>query len=59
MNFSAANMLFALVSFVIAFGAARALSRWLKRRKASKDEQEVARTQSRQVRRARERKGSR
>jgi hypothetical protein len=40
---------------MVTFTVARALARWLKKRRARRDEQELARTQSRQVRRARER----
>jgi flagellar biosynthesis/type III secretory pathway M-ring protein FliF/YscJ len=55
MNSSIAALLFAVAGFMVTFTVARALARWLKKRRARRDEQELARTQSRQVRRARER----
>ena len=55
MTLSIAGLLFAFVSFIAAFVAARALSHWLKRRRLQKDEEEATKTQSRQVRRAKAR----
>jgi hypothetical protein len=55
MTASIAGLLFALTSFFVTFAIARALGKWLKKRRREKDEQEAARNQSRQVRRAKER----
>ena len=49
----------AFVSFALTFALARLLRGWLKRRQARKDEEAVARNQTRQVRRARARKAGR
>jgi flagellar biosynthesis/type III secretory pathway M-ring protein FliF/YscJ len=56
MTTSVAGLLLALIGFIAAFAAARALANWVKRRRASKGEQAALRNQSRQVRRARERR---
>ena len=55
MILSIPGLLFALVSFIAAFVVARALAQWLKRRRSQKDEEEAAKHQSRQVRRAKNR----
>jgi small-conductance mechanosensitive channel len=52
---SIASLLFALVSFIVTFAVARALGNWVKKRRARRDAEEAARSQSRQVRRARQR----
>ena len=46
----------ALASFFLTFIVARSLAKWMKKRQQRKDEEETARTQSRQVRRAKERR---
>ena len=55
MTNSIVGLLFALISFIVTFVIARAIAKWLKRRRARKDEEEAAKNESRQVRRARER----
>lgn len=55
MTLSITGLLFALVSFVATFIAARALAQWLKRRRWQKEEEQAAQNQSRQVRRAKKR----
>jgi hypothetical protein len=52
-------LLFALLGFIATFGAARALAKWVKGRRARRSEQIAARNQSRQVRRATARAGNR
>jgi membrane protein implicated in regulation of membrane protease activity len=59
MTLSIAGVLFALLSFIATFTFARVLGKWLKKRQAHKDEEAAARNQSRQVRRARERRKAR
>lgn len=54
-----AGLLFAVVGFIVTFAAARALAKWVKRRRSNKAEQYAEKTQSRQVRRAKERSGKR
>jgi flagellar biosynthesis/type III secretory pathway M-ring protein FliF/YscJ len=53
---STAGIIFALLSFVATFALARFLGRGIRKRRAEKALQEVHKQQSRQVRRARERK---
>lgn len=49
------GMLIAAAAFVLAFGVARAVFKWLQRRQQGRDEARKHQQQSRQVRRARER----
>ena len=49
------GMLIAAAAFVLAFGVARAVIRWLRRRQGGRDEARARQQQSRQVRRAQER----
>jgi membrane protein implicated in regulation of membrane protease activity len=53
---SLVTILFALISFVITFTAARALAKWWKKKNARKAEEDALKGQSRQVRRAKQRK---
>jgi len=53
------GLLLALIGFVAAFGAARALAKWLKQRRTRQSEEVAAQNQSRQVRRAKERAANR
>ena len=50
------GLVVALASFFLTFIVARSLAKWMKKRQQRKDDEETARTQSRQVRRAKERK---
>jgi hypothetical protein len=59
MTLGIVSTLFAVLSFIITFAAARALSKWVRKRGEEKRAQEAARNQTRQVRRAKERKASR
>ena len=45
-----------LISFVLTFSVARAISKWFRRRKVQRDLQKSREGESRQVRRARERR---
>jgi hypothetical protein len=56
MDLSIGTLLFALASFIATFAVARALRQWFLKRKGRKDEQQAARNQSRQVRRAQQRR---
>jgi hypothetical protein len=58
MTIGIASLLFALASFIITFAAARALAKWLKQRGEARRDAAEALDQSRQVRRAKERRGS-
>jgi hypothetical protein len=49
------GLLLALIGFAAAFGAARALTNWLRRRRARRSEEVASQNQSRQVRRAKQR----
>ena len=51
------EILFAVMSFVVTFTVARMLSGAIKKRRARRAEDEARKNQSRQVRRARQRKG--
>lgn len=53
---SITGVFFALISFALTFAVSRALAKWLKKRQSHKDAQQAASNQSRQVRRARERR---
>jgi hypothetical protein len=53
---STITLIFAALSFIITFAVARMLGKWWRKRHADKKEQEVARAQSRQVRRAHQRR---
>ena len=53
---STAGIIFALLSFVVTFALARYLGRGIRKRRADKALQEAQKQQSRQVRRARQRK---
>ena len=53
---SAGAILFALLSFVVTFALARWLGRGFRKRRAERAAQEALKGQSRQVRRARQRK---
>jgi hypothetical protein len=55
---SIAAILFALLSFAVTFTVARVLGKRWRKKKADKAELEAAKGQSRQVRRARQRKKS-
>ena len=57
MTLSATGIFFALMSFVATFLVARMLGKSFRARRAKRKEEEALRGQSRQVRRARERKG--
>ena len=57
MTLSIGAFLFALVSFIATFLIARALSKSFRARRARRAEEEARRGQSRQVRRAQQRKG--
>jgi hypothetical protein len=59
MTISFAGLLFALAGFAAAFAAARALAKWVKRRRARRSEQAALQDQSRQVRRAKARAAKR
>ena len=50
-----AGLLFAVIGFIVMFVAARALAKWVKRRRSLKSQHDAYRNQSRQVRRAKER----
>ncbi len=50
------GILFALLSFVVTFAVARLLGKKFRHRRAEKSQQERFKNQSRQVRRARERR---
>lgn len=53
---STITLIFAALSFIVTFAVARMLGNWLRKRKAAKKEEEVAKAQSRQVRRAHQRR---
>jgi hypothetical protein len=52
-----ASILLLVLSFVMTFTAARMLSRWVRRRRGDRDDAARRAAESRQVRRARERRG--
>jgi small-conductance mechanosensitive channel len=58
MTLSIASLLFAFASFIVTFAVARALPKWLKKRRARREAEDAAKIQSRQVRRARQRSKS-
>ena len=56
MPYSLPGILFALTTFVVTFIVARTLSKWLKKRKAGEQQAKALAAETRQMRRARERK---
>ncbi|MES2999661.1 MAG: hypothetical protein V4787_03145 [Pseudomonadota bacterium] len=53
---STITLIFAALSFIVTFAVARMLGKWWRKRHAAKKEEEVAKGQSRQVRRAHQRR---